>query len=83
MNAPVMDTDATVLRVLAELLGQRFEDLARENTLADLGADSLDHVEMAMALEEEFTIEIADEELEKVATVGQAIDLVKSKLKEA
>ena len=47
----------------------------------DLGADSLDAVELLMALEEEFDIEIADEEVEKCVTVQDAIDLVKGKYK--
>jgi acyl carrier protein len=76
----VKDTEATVRRVLCEQLGVNMGELAPERSLADLGADSLDHIEMAMALEEEFTIEIDDEELERVTTVGQAIDLVKRKL---
>jgi acyl carrier protein len=46
----------------------------------DLDADSLDLVELVMALEEEFTIEVPEEDLEGVQTVGQAFDLVKSKL---
>jgi acyl carrier protein len=53
------DTEATVRRVLCEQLGVNMGELAPERSLADLGADSLDHIEMAMALEEEFTIEIA------------------------
>ncbi len=44
----------------------------------DLGADSLDTVELVMALEEEFDIEIPDEEAEKIQTVGQAIDYIKA-----
>jgi len=46
----------------------------------DLDADSLDLVELVMALEEEFSIEVPEEELEGIQTVGQAFDLVKSKL---
>ena len=46
----------------------------------DLDADSLDLVELVMALEEEFTIEVPEEDLEGVQTIGQAFDLVKSKL---
>ena len=44
----------------------------------DLGADSLDTVELVMALEEEFDIEIPDEEAEKIATVQQAVDYIKN-----
>ncbi|HPD19380.1 MAG: acyl carrier protein [Candidatus Goldbacteria bacterium] len=46
----------------------------------DLGADSLDTVELVMALEEEFGIEIPDEEAEKIKTVGEAIEHIKAKL---
>lgn len=46
----------------------------------DLGADSLDTVELVMALEEEFGIEIPDEEAEKIKTVGEAMEHIKSKL---
>ena len=46
----------------------------------DLDADSLDLVELVMALEEEFSIEVPEEDLEGVQTVGQAFDLVKSKM---
>jgi len=46
----------------------------------DLGADSLDQVELVMALEDEFGLEIADEDAQKLDTVGKAIDYVKSKI---
>ena len=45
----------------------------------DLGADSLDTVELVMALEEEFGIEIPDEDAEKILTVGKALDYIKEK----
>lgn len=55
--------------------------LARENNFTDdLGADSLDMVELVMAFEEEFGIEIRDDETEKVNTVGDAHDLLLAKL---
>ena len=49
--------------------------------IEDLGADSLDQVELVMALEEEFGMEIPDEEAEKIQTVGQAIDYIKAHAK--
>ena len=48
--------------------------------MEDLGADSLDTVELVMALEEEFNIEIPDEDAEKILTVGRAIEYVKNKV---
>lgn len=62
------------------LLGDGRE-LSRENNFTDdLGADSLDMVELVMAFEEEFSIEIRDDEAEKVQTVGDAHDLLLAKL---
>ena len=49
----------------------------------DLGADSLDTVELVMALEDEFELEIPDEEAEKITTIKEAIDYIESHLKEA
>lgn len=48
----------------------------------DLGADSLDTVELVMALEEEFDLEIPDEEAEKIGTVGQAVEYIKTKMQD-
>jgi acyl carrier protein len=81
MNAPFKDTESAVRMLLCEQLGVKREELAPERTLADLGADSLDNVEIAMALEDEFSIEIADEELERVRTVEDLFALVKAKAK--
>ena len=52
------------------------ESAPRSSTKDDLGADSLDNVELVMALEDEFGTEIPDEEAEKITTVQQAIDFV-------
>lgn len=55
------------------------EDVAMESSfIEDLGADSLDIVELLMALEEEFDIEIPDEEAEKLVTVGDVVDYIKN-----
>ncbi|HET7400373.1 MAG TPA: acyl carrier protein, partial [Usitatibacter sp.] len=58
-------------------------DIKNESSFVeDLGADSLDNVELVMALEEEFECEIPDEEAEKITTVQQAIDYVKNHVKQ-
>ena len=68
-----------VKKIVAEQLGVKEEEVASEKSfVVDLGADSLDTVELVMALEEEFDTEIPDEEAEKITTVQAAIDYVKS-----
>jgi acyl carrier protein len=65
-----------VKKIVAEQLGDK-EDIANDASFVDdLGADSLDTVELVMALEEEFECEIPDDEAEKITTVQQAIDYV-------
>jgi acyl carrier protein len=65
-----------VKKIVAEQLGVK-EDIAIDASFVDdLGADSLDTVELVMALEEEFDCEIPDDEAEKITTVQQAIDYV-------
>jgi len=66
-----------VRKIVAEQLGVNEADIKNESSFVDdLGADSLDTVELVMALEEEFETEIPDEEAEKITTVQQAIDFV-------
>ena len=68
-----------VKKVIVEQLGvEESEILDDASFVDDLGADSLDTVELVMALEEEFECEIPDEEAEKITTVKQAIDYVNS-----
>ena len=68
-----------VKKIVAEQLGVSEADVKSESSFVnDLGADSLDTVELVMALEEEFETEIPDEEAEKIATVQQAIDFIKA-----
>lgn len=64
-----------VKKIVAEQLGVKVEDIKDEASFVnDLGADSLDTVELVMALEEEFDIEIPDEEAEKISTIKEAVD---------
>ena len=71
-----------VRKIVAEQLGANDADIKTESSFVDdLGADSLDTVELVMALEEEFECEIPDEEAEKITTVQQAIDYVSAHLK--
>jgi acyl carrier protein len=68
-----------VKKIIAEQLGVNEAEIKNESSFVDdLGADSLDTVELVMALEEEFDTEIPDEDAEKINTVQQAIDYVKS-----
>ena len=76
------DIEARVKKIIAEQLGVPETDVTNEKAfVADLGADSLDTVELVMALEEEFECEIPDEEAEKITTVKQAVDYVQAHLK--
>ncbi len=66
-----------VKKIVAEQLGVKEEEVKNEASFVeDLGADSLDTVELVMALEEEFETEIPDEEAEKITKVQEAIDYV-------
>ncbi|UXY17333.1 acyl carrier protein [Chitiniphilus purpureus] len=70
-----------VKKIVTEQLGVPETDVKNESSFVnDLGADSLDTVELVMALEEEFECEIPDEEAEKITTVQQAIDYVSAHL---
>ena len=67
-----------VKEIIVEQLGvEEDEVLPAAKFIEDLGADSLDTVELVMALEEEFDLEIPDEDAEKIATVGDAISYIK------
>ena len=69
-------------KIVIEQLGANEADVKNASSFVDdLGADSLDTVELVMALEEEFDCEIPDEEAEKITTVQQAIDYVNANLK--
>ncbi len=70
-----------VKKIVAEQLGVDLDEVKEESSFVDdLGADSLDTVELVMALEEEFETEIPDEEAEKITTVGLAVAYIKNNL---
>jgi acyl carrier protein len=76
------DIEQRVKKIIAEQLGVNEAEIKTEsNFVDDLGADSLDTVELVMALEEEFECEIPDEEAEKITTVQQAVDYIKAHVK--
>lgn len=75
-----MEVQDRIKKIIAEQLGVEEEEVVPEAKFVDdLGADSLDTVELVMALEEEFDVEIPDEDAEKIQTVGGAIDFIKDK----
>lgn len=78
-----MDVVAKVKEIIVEELGVDESEVTMEASfIEDLGADSLDTVELIMKFEEEFDIDIDDEEAEKLTTVGKAIEYLKTKLAE-
>jgi acyl carrier protein len=74
--------ETQVKAIVAEQLGVKLEQVTNNASFVDdLGADSLDTVELVMALEEEFETEIPDEDAEKITSVQQAIDYVTARRK--
>ena len=72
-----MSVDERVKNIVAEQLGIGVDEISNESSfIDDLGADSLDTVELVMALEEEFDVEISDEQAENISTVQSAIDYI-------
>ena len=73
-------TEQRIKEIIVEKLGVDQADITREASFTnDLGADSLDTVELIMEFEKEFDITIPDEDAEKIATVGDAVDYVSEK----
>ncbi len=76
-----MDLETRVKEIIADQLGVEIEKLRDDaHFVQDLGADSLDVVELVMAFEEEFGIEIPDEDAEKIRTVGDVIKYLKERV---
>jgi len=76
-----MNLEQRVSEIIVEQLGVSRDDIASESSFTDdLGADSLDLVEMVMAMEEEFGVEIPEEDSEKLQTFGDAVAYLKEKL---
>lgn len=79
----VKEIEAKIVKIIVEQLNVDESEVKPEASFVDdLGADSLDTVELVMAIEEAFDIEIPDEDAEKIRTVGDAIEYVKRKLEE-
>ncbi len=75
-----MAVESKIKTIIAEQLGVKPEEVTPTASFVDdLGADSLDTVELIMALEEEFSVEIPDEDAEKMKTVGDAIKYIEEK----
>jgi acyl carrier protein len=78
-----MSVETRVREIIVENLGVDTEKVTRDASFVeDLGADSLDTVELVMAFEEEFDIEIPDEDAEKLTTVGDAVTYLENKSQE-
>jgi acyl carrier protein len=76
-----VEVEGKIRRIISEQLGVDEEEVTPEASFVDdLGADSLDTVELVMALEEEFHIEIPDEDAEKIAKVKDAINYIKERI---
>ena len=74
-----MSVEDTVKKIVSDQLGKSVDEKQSDSSFVDdLGADSLDTVELVMALEEEFDLEIADEDAEKISTVNEAVEYINS-----
>ncbi len=75
------NVERKVREIVAEQLGISEDEITRDSSfLNDLGADSLDIVELLMALEEEFSVEIPDEDAEKMASVGDVVEYIDARM---
>ena len=80
----INEIETRVKKIVVEQLGVKEDEVIVDASFVDdLGADSLDNVELVMALEEEFDTEIPDEDAEKITTIQQAIDYINAHLESA
>lgn len=79
MPIDIQDTKVNVLAIIMDKLQIDESSISENSTLQDLGADSLDLVEIVMSLEDEFSIEISDEDAEKLENIAQVIEYVHKK----
>jgi acyl carrier protein len=75
-----MDFFEKIKSIVVDQLGVDADEVTLETSFEDLNADSLDVVELVMALEEEFDIEIPDEDAEKIRSIGAAVEYIKAKV---
>lgn len=81
MSTQVNEIETRVKKIVVEQLGVKEDEVTRESSFVDdLGADSLDTVELVMAFEEEFETEIPDEDAEKMVTIKDAVDYIMSRI---
>lgn len=75
-----MDAEAKVKTIVSQQLEVALDKLTMETTFEEIDADSLDIVELVMALEEEFDLEISDQEIENIKTIGDIVRYIESKM---
>jgi acyl carrier protein len=75
-----MDIFEKVVEIVADKLDIDAKEITPETTFEDLGADSLDIVELVMALEEEFDLEISDDDADKISSIGDAVAYIKENI---
>nr|YP_010198228.1 acyl carrier protein [Gracilaria ornata]UAD86644.1 acyl carrier protein [Gracilaria ornata] len=82
MSLPILSVFERAQSVIVEQLSVDIEKVTEKATFLELGADSLDTVELVMAFEEEFGIEIPDDDAEGIDNIEQVVELIKSKMSE-
>lgn len=75
-----MDIFEKVVEIVVDKLDIDAKEITPETTFEDLGADSLDIVELVMALEEEFDLEISDDDADKISSIGDAVAYIKENI---